>query len=350
MKLKLILTFDHELPLGGVRSSYKDALFDPTKRLFILAEKLNVPVVLFTDVLCALQFREWDYNHFYKPYTEQLQEAVSLDHDVQLHLHPHWLTSRFENNTFVPSKEYKLADFSSNALYPIDRIIQMGVEFLAEVCTLTDPSYTCSAFRAGGYNIEQSTAEIFSGLFRHGIRFDSSIIKGYYFRSALSEVDCQHMPDSPNWFIDTDGKTRKEATSGIWEVPIASIPKTPFEIPTRFKLKKLANQAPKDHGFQVHEGNPADFISRIKMLFSARMLSFDNYTLSLDYLMKILDHNVKKYSKYETAILSVSGHPKSMGDYSFFLMESFVREVRQKYPAVEFTSFKKLAEDKEYTK
>ena len=81
------------------------------------------------------------------------------------------------------------------------------------------------------------------------------------------------------------------------------------------------------------------------MMFSARMLSFDNYTLSIDYLMKILEYNVRKYRENDSVILSVVGHPKSMGDYSFFLMESFVKKVRQKYPAVEFTTFRKLAEE-----
>jgi hypothetical protein len=81
------------------------------------------------------------------------------------------------------------------------------------------------------------------------------------------------------------------------------------------------------------------------MMFSARMLSFDNYTLSIDYLMKTLDYNVKKYQSYDTAILSVSGHPKSMGDYSFQLMESFVNRVREKYPEAEFTTFCKLADE-----
>lgn len=81
------------------------------------------------------------------------------------------------------------------------------------------------------------------------------------------------------------------------------------------------------------------------MMFSARMLSFDNYTLSIDYLIKNLDYNVKKYRNYETAILCISGHPKSMGDYSFQLMETFVNRVRAKYPEAEFTTFSKLAEE-----
>lgn len=345
MKLKIILTFDHELPLGGVRTSYKEAMFDPTNRLFDLAKKLGVPIVLFTDVLCGIRFKDWDKQTFYNPYVKQLQDAITKQHDVQLHLHPHWLTSRFENNSFVTSKDYRLADFKNNNSYTIDQIIKLGIDFLKETCTPADLGYKCSAFRAGGYNIEDATSEILSSLYKNGIRFDSSISKGYYFRSGLSEVDCTNMPSSPNWIIGLDGEIRKEAVTGIFEVPIASIPKTPFEVPTRFKLKKLSGQAPQDHGFQIHEGNPTDFKSKIKMMFSSRMLSFDNYTLSIDYLMKNLDYNVMKYKKYETTILSVSGHPKSMGDYSFLLMESFINRVRQKYPETEFTTFSKLAKE-----
>ena len=345
MKLKILLTFDHELPLGGVRSSYKEALFDSTDRLFGLAGKLGIPLVLFTDVLCGIRYREWDENLFYKPYVKQLQEAVGIRHDVQLHLHPHWLTSTYGNNMFIPSNDYRLADFLTGKAYSIDDLVKTGVNFLKDVCTKADPDYRCIAFRAGGYNLERATREILSSLYKYGIRFDSSITKGYYFRSGLSEVDCRYMPSVPNWFIGLDGNTRKEAVSGIFEVPIASIPKTLFEIPTRFKIKTLAGQAPKDHGFQIHEGNPADLKSKIRMMFSARMLSFDNYTLSIDYLMKNLDYNVKKYRNYDSAILSVSGHPKSMGDYSFQLMESFVQRVREKYPEAEFTTFSRLANE-----
>lgn len=345
MKLKLLLTFDHELPLGGVRTSYKEAMFDPTDRLFELADKLEIPIVLFTDVLCGIRFKEWDYNSFYKPYVKQLQDAILKHHDVQLHLHPHWLTSSFENNAFIPSKDYRLADFKADKTYPIDNIIKTGIDFLKEECRKVNQNYECIAFRAGGFNIEDATQAIITSLYKNGIRFDSSIVKGYYFRSGLSEVNCLNMPTAPNWFIGIEGNLRKEANEGIFEVPIASIPKTPFEMPTRFKLKKLSSQAPNDHGFQIHEGNPTDLKSRFKMLFAARMLSFDNYTLSIDYLMKILDHNVRKYRNNDTATLSVIGHPKSMGDYSFSLMESFVKKVRQKYPETEFTTFSKLAEE-----
>jgi hypothetical protein len=345
MKVKLLLTFDHELPLGGMRTSYKEAMFDPTDRLFKLAETLEVPVVLFTDVLCAIRYKEWDNSSFYRPYVKQLQEAILKHHDVQLHLHPHWLTSSFQNNTFIPSMDYRLADFRNNKIYSIDNIIKKGIDFLREVCTEANQDYKCIAFRAGGFNLEETTQQIIGCLYKNGIRFDSSISKGYYYRSGLSEINNLNMPSAPNWFIGLDGNIRKEAKYGIFEVPVASIPKKPFEIPTRFKIKKLSSQAPPDHGFQIHHGNPADLKSRIKMLFSSRMLSFDNYTLSVDYLMKILEYNLRKYQKNDTIILSVIGHPKTMGNYSFLLMESFVKRVRQKYPDAEFTTFTKLSEE-----
>jgi hypothetical protein len=61
MKVKLFLTFDHELPLGGLRTSYSKALFEPAQRVMDTADRLGVKVTLFTDILCAYRYREWDY-------------------------------------------------------------------------------------------------------------------------------------------------------------------------------------------------------------------------------------------------------------------------------------------------
>lgn len=345
MKLKLILSFDHELPLGGVRTSYKEALFDPTYRLFDLAEELQVPIVLFTDIICAMRFREWDAQQFFDPYTTQLKEAVKKRHDVQLHLHPHWITTEFMNNTFKPSTDYRLTDFENHKEWPVEKIVKQGVALLNKICLAADPSFKCIAFRAGGYNLEGDTSMIFSTLYQNGIRFDSSLTKGYYFRSGLSEINYFNLPDAPNWFIGLSGEIRKPEKKGIYEIPIASIPKKLLDVPTYFKLNKLSNRRPRNHGYQIHEDNSAGLKSRIKMILSSRMLSFDNYTLSIDYLMKILGYNARKYNIYDTAILSISGHPKSMSEYSFNLLGNFVNRVRDKYPLADFVTFTQLAQE-----
>ena len=200
------------------------------------------------------------------------------------------------------------------------------------------------AFRAGGYNLAPSSDVIFSELYKNGIRFDSSICKDFYFKSALSEINFFGIPSLPNWFIGTDGDFKKPAKNGILEIPIAGKPKGLLEVPTRFKMKKYQSRAPENRGKQIHEGKPAGLIYKVKQAFSSRMLSFDNYTYTPSYLMKILDYHVRKYSDSETIMLSVIGHPKSMSDYSLYLMKSFIEQTRKKYAEkVEFLTYSKLA-------
>jgi len=86
--LKLLLTFDYELPLGGIVKSYRHSLFDPTDRLMELLEKLKVPAVFFADILSYVKFGEWDETGFAQAFKNQMQQAIYKGHDVQLHLHP----------------------------------------------------------------------------------------------------------------------------------------------------------------------------------------------------------------------------------------------------------------------
>ncbi|MDO9256401.1 MAG: hypothetical protein Q7U54_12870 [Bacteroidales bacterium] len=342
MKIRLLLTFDHELPLGSLKSSYKKALFDPTERLFESSKRNDFPVNLFTDVLCALRYKEWDNEGFYKPYTNQLHKAIELGHDVQLHLHPHWLTSGYEKGVVIPSGDYSLANFASNNEQGIGGIVKMGTTLLEEVCREAKSDYKVLAFRAGGYNIEPGSKEIFTELAKNGIKYDSSVVLKYYFVSSLSLIDFRKIPVMPNWYIGSDGDFRKSASSGILEIPVAAIPKTPFEIPTRFKLKHFALRSPESHGSMIHEGNPGSRMEQLRMLFSSRMLTFDNHTLSAKYLMRILAYNIQKFKHFETLNLATCSHPKTMGDYSFTLMEQFIHMAREKYPDIEFTTFERL--------
>jgi hypothetical protein len=342
MKIRLFLTFDHELPLGSLKTSYKKALFDPTERLFESAKRNEVPITLFTDILCALRFQQWDRQGFFEPYTYQLQKAISSGQDVQLHLHPHWLTSNYEDGVVIPSGDYSLAHFDNHNELSISEIMNKGTRLLEDICRKANSNYNVLAFRAGGYNIEPGSKEIFSQLAKNGIKFDSSVVLKYYFASSLSVVDFRNVPPKPNWFIGSDGNFRKAADSGIFEIPVAAIPKTPFEIPTRFKLRHFAHRAPESHGAMIHEGKPGSLLQQLRMLFSARMLTFDNHTLSAKYLMRILDYNVRKFSRFETLNLATCSHPKTMGDYSFTLMEQFIEMARKKYPDIEFSTFELL--------
>jgi hypothetical protein len=305
------------------------------------AGRLGVKVTFFTDILCACRYREWDYAQFYAPYVQQLHHALRQGHDVQLHIHPHWLTTRYAGNTFHPSADFALADFRDNATFGgISGIVRLSVERLTEICLAADASYRCIAYRAGGYNIRPATEQIFDALYRAGIRYDSSMARGYYFKSSLSEVDFRRLPSAANWIIDPSNLRAARSGDGILEIPIATIPKTPFEIPTRFKQKRYAHRAVEAHGRMIHrEEAGIDLTSKIRMLLADRMLSFDNHTLSPDYLLRIVRHHISRYKASGEVMLSLISHPKSMGEYSFELMEQFITAVRTSYPDVEFATF-----------
>jgi hypothetical protein len=352
MKIKLFLTFDHELPLGGLNASFKKALFDPAQRVMDIADKHGVKVTLFSDILCAYRYKKWDAGNFYSPYKNQLQHAIANEHDVQLHIHPHWLTTEYDGKNFNPSKDFSLSDFRDDTNFGgISGIVKLSVENLNDICIPVDRNYKCIAFRAGGYNIYPDTNLIFDSLYGNGIRYDSSMAKGYYFKSGISEIDFRKLPDSPNWVVNHDNYHLALLNKpGILEIPIATIPKTPFEVPTRFKLKKYACRAVENRGKMIHQDNSIDLRSKIKMLFSARMLSFDNHTLSLDYLLRIFKYNIGKYGKSsDDILLSLISHPKSMGDYSFELMADFIVSIKKTYPEVEFTTFSQLYREQKFT-
>lgn len=346
MKCKLFLTFDHELPLGGVKTSYKEALFEPTDKLLKTARTLGVPINLFTDILCAYRFIVWDRGIFFDLYQDQLRRTLKENHDVQLHIHPHWLTSSYDGTGFMPSTDFRLSDFAAHPDWPINKIIEQATGFLRDICSEAQPGYKCVAYRAGGYDLQRDNCEIIQSLVDNGICFDSTICKNYRFSSALSEVNHAGMPATPNWFIESTYNNNNETHDGILEIPIAGIPKSIFEIPTRFKIKKYAFRAPADHGFQIHKGRPAALSKRIIQLLSNRMLSFDNYTYSANYLLKILDYNLKKYRHYDEILLCSIGHPKTMGAYSVQLFSDFVSQVRNRYAdQVTFYTYRRLYDE-----
>ena len=342
MKIRIFLTFDHELPLGRLSASFENALFVPTQRVMDIAEKYGVKVTFFSDILCAYRYKEWDYRNFYVPYANQLQDAIRREHDVQLHIHPHWLTTTYDGTCFLPSDDFLLSNFKDDAQHGgIPGIIRLSIDCLNDICIPANENYKCIAFRAGGYAVQPDSDILFNSLYTNGIRYDSSMAKGYYFSSGLSTVDFRKLPKIPNWIIDPeDYHSPLSGKPGILEIPIATIPKTLFETPTRFKLKKYADRAVENRGRMIHQDTKTGMSSKLKTLLAARMLSFDNHTLSLNYLLKIFRYNVNLYkNKPDELMFAVMSHPKTMGDYSFELMEGFISSVQKSFPKVEFTTF-----------
>ena len=347
--LKIILSFDYELPLGGIKNSYHHSLFEPTNLLFKVLNDLDVPAVFFADILSYIMYKKWDKKGYAIPFKEQMEKAIELGNDVQLHLHPHWLESEFNKGLITPSSKYKMGDFIfDKEPYNINGIVETGIEELTNICRSSLPDYKCIAYRAGGYNYKPYASEILLSLYNNGIRIDSSISRGYFFKSDVSLVDYRYVPKLPQWYLSLNGKFQKSGIDrkGILEIPIASKPKGLFEIPTSFKLKKYAHRAVESRGPMIHNNEQVPKIDKVRQLFSSRMLTVDNHTYSPDYLMKILDYNVEKFNTHDTIILSLIGHPKSMDKYHYYLLTEFVKRTKDKYgDVVQFTTYRNIYDE-----
>lgn len=70
----------------------------------------------------------------YGKFESQLQEIVIRGHRIELHLHPHWLDVRKENNEWVfqSYKHYKLNSLTEEKII---ELFQEGVEASESYCT-----------------------------------------------------------------------------------------------------------------------------------------------------------------------------------------------------------------------
>ncbi len=352
-KLSLILSFDYELPLGGC-ASYDRGLFHPAEQLLALSRRLDVPLVLFADVCSAIRFEEWDKERYYRPFVEQLMAFSDAGHDVQLHIHPHWFTSTFENGRVIPSEHFGLGEFERPDLpYSVGEIIAMAGGFLEETCRAADPDYRCIAYRAGGYNFDPHPATILQKLYAFGIRLESSVTKGFYLKATFNTVDQTECPPDPNWFIDLDADPTTAGESGLMEVPIAATtPRLPEQLAMRLRWRRdrdeIASKQYDHTGYSFPNPIPRRSLGdRWKMLMNPVRLSFDQGFYDASLLHRILSDTIWKYEAYDEPILSVVSHPKSMGTHQFQLMEDFIRRVREDYNGlVDLCTYRDVYDDR----
>lgn len=347
-KIKVLLTFDYELPLGHC-SDYGAGLFDPADRLLRVAMKDGFPIVFFADICSAVRFKDWDFNGYYVRFRDQLQETLRLGNDVQLHIHPHWMDSGFDQNQFIPSLNFSLSNFLNHPRLTIDGIIQAAYDEL--VCVLNGiDNYQCVAFRAGGYDVEPASNVILSKLSNLGIYFESSVISGLYLNNKLSKVDYREHPTTSKWLISKEGPINKSSGSDFLELPITSMPVSVGDILSR-RFRKTTDS--RLHASRIYDNKGKGYHAsvtggswknKLLGLLNPKVLTVDKVTNEVKDLKQIVDYNVKAFAGEEDdLILTLIGHPKSMGGYHMDLLRGFVDSMRSYYKDhIEFITYLSL--------
>lgn len=226
-RIFLLFSADYELFFGENYFPEREVLIKPTEELLCALKEENIPITLFADVASVWKYRLLNVNREYVSlFEDQLQDAIRKGHDVQLHLHPHWLTSEFDGHRWqMDTSKFKLSDIGygkGQNLFTAEELIRQGKIYLEDLLCPVDPLYKCVAFRAGGFGIQPEDKALIRSLLSCGLKIDSSIAPGMFFKSNVNEIDFRRIPEKLNYRMGPQYGIYKEEKTGIFEIPVAA--------------------------------------------------------------------------------------------------------------------------------
>lgn len=352
MRIVVMPTLDYEVYHGRNFSDDAQVLFQPTERLIMRANEAGIPFTLFADVCSMAAYRSNGLHGAVVAFEKQLRESVALGHDVQLHVHPHWLSACLDGGQWhLREPRMTLADLNYDSPVPRE-VISSGVRYLEDLLRECRPEYRCVAFRAGGLALEPRRRDLFTILSACGILIDSSVAKGYVVRNDVLSVDYRGAPEPANWHTDR-----------IFEIPIATF-RTSAAVRMLFLLRRLGAVR------MTPRGAPISRAKRQTRARNARTMLMQNmsylrpggvFLFSADtkgYTRKMLVEGFKQYvrrhaERSDCAIyVSMINHPKLLFEPQEKMLFEVLEELRDHYSgSLTFATYlqvaRSLEEDRE---
>jgi hypothetical protein len=288
--VRILYSADYELYLGENLLPEVEVLVEPTAALLAACEAAGVPITLFCDVACLWRYREVGDDVFPDAVEEQLRDAIERGHDVQAHLHPHWLHAIREDGRWSAP----LDTFLVGALDDPAPLLARAAEYLNGLLRPVDPAYACIAFRAGNYGVQPAAERVYAALRETGYRVDSSVVPGMVLLNEVNRVDFRGWPE------------RSGPLHGIYEVPVASARFGPAEAVRRRLGRRPAGRKPRGLTIQATSARGPSLRSRLFRL--------DPLELGPDVrrLKAITERYLRRVGT--DVDFSFSCHPKTLGE------------------------------------
>jgi len=356
--LNICMTADHELFTGVNFVNEEEVLIKPTEQLLTTLEAHQIPLTLFTDVCSIERYRKiLPESSFPDMIEAQLKRAVAAGHDVQLHLHPHWIDSEFTEGKWVTKYDrFRLHTWgfeSKTGTADASTIIRWGKIYLEALLRPVNPSYHCLSFRAGGWCL-QPEEPLLKALISEGIRIDTTVYRGGYVSYEDKWFDFRKAPDVASWWIDpalglaTQAEPSPEA---MFEVSIGSDSTLAGMVFKKLRSDRKRNKREQSlsRGASMDSlmGTPVSMLDKVRDLFTKPiMLSFDNACASS--MLDIVERYVRLDAKSsEDTYVSVIGHPKTINADDLKEIDKFCSEAKQRYgTGIRFVTMQDIAKDK----
>ena len=217
--MNIVVSLDYEIWFGRNGSPPQQTLVEPTEALAQLARRLGIRLVLFVDATWLWRLRQEARRHaslmgVYYRVMRQLEALAEEGHELQLHLHPHWVDSHWDGDGWVQDlRRYRLHDFSDAEI--VDLVCD-GAETLRALSQWQ----SVSAFRAGGWCL-QPFERLALPLKAAGISIDSTVYAQGREAGAGRRYDFTAAPALSRWRFELD-PLQPVDDGHFLEVPIAS--------------------------------------------------------------------------------------------------------------------------------
>jgi len=349
-QIYLLFSADYELYFGENYFGEREVLIEPTEQILGACQKDGIPMTLFADVASIWRYRSLGVNSDYVGLCEdQMGRAIRQGHDVQLHMHPHWMTSHFDGKRWsMDESKFNLSDLGygqrkDQDLESGDEIIRRGKEYLENLLLPSNPSYSCVAFRAGGYGVQPGDKELIRALLSEGFKIDSSIVPGMVFQSNVNRIDFRRIPSRLNYWMGSRYGISREEGQGLFEIPLAAYPESVCEtfghhlsflrtkgIPLKRKaLGSNAQNSPRGRGIQ--RVSPFGLMASRILGRSLFLLEFSGPKVDVRRLSKGTRKLINRHLEEAPLYLSPSCHPKNVFPSTIDALREFWRDMRSFY-------------------
>lgn len=226
-----ILTIDYELFLGNITGSVRKCMIEPVYELADIMDTNDSKMTVFWDILhyyrlTQLESEFPELKNDRKLIDEQISYLISKGHDIQIHLHPHWLDAEYINGEW----RFKYDRFNLHSLSEeenpekIDTIlgcITISKQLMEKEIRKYIPAYNITAFRAGGYLIEPFN-KLKNALELNNIYIDSSTLPGMTNYNPVNKYDFRNYP-SLNLYHFDNGPAEFSKNGKFTEIPITTM-------------------------------------------------------------------------------------------------------------------------------
>lgn len=311
--MNIFITLDYEIFFGEATKNIEKYLIEPTNRLLNELDKYNKKAVFFIDIGYVIALKKQMNKHVelkedYKAIVTQISEIDEREHEIGLHMHPHWEDCYYDGKRWhMHLSRFKLADYNK------EKAKQLFIHYHNELASLIQQKIL--SYRAGGWCLEPFQ-DIKEAMEICGIKIDSSVFSNGKSTTKTHHFDYTNYPNETLWNFKEEPKIVNEAGSFI-EIPITSHKVNPT-IYWKVLYDRIFNK--KKQAGKGKSTKPSKIETLRKLFISTTdVLSIDNYKASL--LMTTVE---KKFLEHKKNVCII-GHPKCFSNETFLQLEQLIQ-------------------------